>query len=195
MLFQINIDGFVGCIVSVFIVKAGVETLTEAIGNIMGNRPDSEITAGIKKTICGIDGVLGAYDLVLHYYGPESAFGSVHVAVDSDTDANTIYELTNKINEVVATKYHVFLTVGIYSVDQSKKAETDRIKEIVSRSEGTLGAHGFFIDERTKRLSFDVEIDFSVKDRDRLSAEIKNGLSKIYPDYAITILFDANYSD
>ena len=87
MLFDITVDGFLGAAISIFIIKAGIEMLMESIGSIMGARPDAEVTKEIKSTVNSIEGVKGAFDLVLHDYGPDSAMGSVHVEVDSDITA------------------------------------------------------------------------------------------------------------
>lgn len=195
LLFDINIDGYIGCVIAAFIIKAGFEIFLEALSHIMGKRPDSEISAGIKKSICEIDGVFGAYDLALHYYGPEAAFGSVHVAVNSDLDATEVYKLSAKINKTIAEKYQVFLTVGIYPVDESKQPEVKKIMDTVAKSSGTLGSHGFFIDGEEKQMTFDVVIDFSVNDRAKLAEEIKANLAEIFPGYGVNINFDTNFSD
>ena len=102
----VNLDGWLGAAISLFILKAGGGMLLEAVGNIMGNRPDAEVSRRIRETVECVPGVLGAYDLVLHNYGPDSAIGSVHVEIDGSLDASA----AKKLVDASAKKLGVNLT-------------------------------------------------------------------------------------
>ena len=65
--------------ISIMIVKAGWEIMSDTLDDILGRRPDRELTVGIKRLICEEPEVRGAYDLVLNNYGPNKFLGSVHV--------------------------------------------------------------------------------------------------------------------
>ena len=191
----VSIDGVLGVIISFFIIKAGIEMLIESVDHIIGNRPDSEISRQIKATIGTIDGVLGAYDLVLHNYGPDRAIGSVHIEVPSTLNANEIHRLTQKVQRTVYEAFSVFLTVGIYSSDETLHAIRDRIFEITKNHEGVLGTHAFFLNDTEKFLSLDVLVDFSVADRDAFAEELKKEYAEVLPGYTFQVNFDVNYSD
>ncbi len=191
----VSIDGVLGVIISFFIIKAGIEMLIESVDHIIGNRPDSEISRQIKATIGTIDGVLGAYDLVLHNYGPDRAIGSVHIEVPSTLNANEIHRLTQKVQRTVYEAFSVFLTVGIYSIDEARGEVRDRIFEITKKHEGVLGTHAFFLNDTEKFLSLDVLVDFSVADRDAFAEELKKEYAEVLPGYTFQVNFDVNYSD
>lgn len=195
LIFHISVDGIVGAVISVFIVKAGLEMLLESIGSVMGNRPDSEVTKSIKQTVREIDGVLGAYDLVLHDYGPDSAIGSIHIEVPSTLTADEIHKLTTRVQLAVEEKYHIFVTVGIYSVDEEKKTLRDEIRRICTAHPGVLGTHGVFVDEDLKYASFDALTDFTVENKEALRQALRGELQPLLPGMDIHINFDVNYSD
>ncbi len=60
------IDGWIGCVISLVILKAGLELLLDTLSSIVGRRADSQLSQEIKQRLCTVDGILGAYDLVLH---------------------------------------------------------------------------------------------------------------------------------
>lgn len=195
LIFHISIDGILGAIISLLIIKAGTEMLLEAVSDIMGNRADAEITKDIRKTVASIDGVQGAYDLILHNYGPESAIGSVHVEIPATMTAREVHVLIKKIQEKIYEEFHVFMTVGIYAVDDAYAAQSEAIRAKAKTHEGVLGTHGYFFDTENKYISFDVVTDFTVKDRDALCRDFQAELQEMFPGYRIEFNLDTNYSD
>ena len=195
LLLKLNLDGIIGAVISVFILRAGVEMLLGAVGDIMGRRPDSAISGQIKATVNAIPDVLGAYDLILHNYGPDSAIGSIHVEVPADMDGRSLHRLTRAIQAAVLEKFHVFLTVGFYAVDSARQADFARIDAAAKRFPGVLGTHGVYFDDGQRLLSFDVVVDFTVRDKAALCAGIRDALSLAYPGYTVVINCDTNYTD
>ncbi|MBR6444275.1 MAG: cation transporter, partial [Firmicutes bacterium] len=170
IIFHINLEGIMGAVISVFIIKAGIEIMRETLSNIIGARLDSDTSLAIKEKINSHEGVHGSYDLILHNYGPSELIGSVHIEVDDDMPANKIDELTRQITGEIYTEFGVLLTVGIYASNtqdpkslEMKRAVTDLIAEYPQ----ILQMHGFYVNDKTKLVSFDVIIDFKVEDRQK----------------------------
>ena len=69
----LSLEAYLGLIISLVIIKAGIDILRETISQIIGERVDSDLAVDIKKTVTGFEDVAGAYDLVLHSYGPDTA--------------------------------------------------------------------------------------------------------------------------
>ncbi len=196
--FGISVDGFIGLIISGFIIKAGVELLGQPVSQVVGARANSETTKGMKADIRQIEGVLGAYDLVLHNYGPDYAVGSVHVEVDDRLSAREIHLLTKKIQRLIVSKYDVFLSVGIYAVDMCDDdlgAVQKSIKSVVNSCDGVIQSHGIFIDSASKYVSLDAVVDFKVEDKLLLRQNIVNNILEICPGYEVDLNFDIDYSD
>lgn len=194
LIFSISVDGYIGAIISAFIIKAGAEMLMDSIGSVIGKRPDSEITKAIKDTVKHIDGVQGAFDLVLHNYGPDKALGSIHVEIPATMTADEIHKLTKQIQLTILDQYHVFLTVGIYAVDSIHREQRNNIKQFALEHPGVLGSHGIFIDDEHTYVSFDVLTDFTVHDRETLTNELTKQVQTILPNYTVSISYDTNYS-
>ena len=191
----LNPDGWIGAVISLFVLKAGAGMLMESVGNIMGNRPDAEVSKKIRETVEAVPGVIGAYDLVLHNYGPDTAIGSIHVEIDGSLDAAAIHRLTHAVQRAVIDAFRVFLTVGIYAIDPVRSDDIAAIEAAAKAHPGVKAVHGVFFDDDGSAISFDVLVDFSVRDRAALREAILADLAQRFPDRSITINFDTDYSD
>ena len=107
---DINIEAYVGALISIFIIKSGIEIFMDAVNEILGKRVDKKTINEIKKTICKIENVYGAYDLMLHNYGPDRYVGSVHIEIPDSMTAEEIDPLERKISNIVLEKHNIYLT-------------------------------------------------------------------------------------
>ena len=195
-IFSISLDGVIGAIISLFIIKAGIEILLEPLDSMLGARPDTEISKEIKSEINSIDGVLGAYDLILHNYGPDYAIGSVHIEVDAGMSAKDIHCLTQTVQSQIMQNHKVFLTVGLYAIDKEHEDIRKQIHKLATAHEGVLATHGIFINDDLKFLSFDVLVDFTVRNRDALAKAIKEEIKQAFPQYeTVALNFDTDFSN
>ncbi len=191
-----NIEGYVGCLIALLIIRAGIELMVDAIRSIIGTRIDSDMSKNIKEEINSHEEVLGTYDLSLHEYGPYKTIGSVHIEVDDKMQASEIHALTRKMIEDVFNKFGVVLTIGIYATNDSSTCYAkikDSVKELIKSYDDILELHGFYV--RDDRVSFDLVFDFKCKDRLKIIEEIKNELIKLYPSYTFDIVIDNDLSD
>lgn len=195
----ISLEAYVGVIISIVIVKAGIDMLRETIDDILGHRPDPELAVGIKRTVCEDPDVLGAYDLLLDSYGPDLTIGAVHVEVPDTMTAAQIDAMTRRVQATVYDEHRIALaTVGIYSRNTTDDAIVEMrsaVTRCVMSHEGVLQMHGFYADAERHVASFDIIIDFSVADRNSLYAQIVEDVQALYPDYAFTITLDRDLSD
>ncbi len=194
MIFHITLDGWIGAVIAVFIIKAGWEMLTESVSSVIGNRPDSEVSHAIRDAVCEHPEVFGAYDLILHDYGPDYAIGSVHIEIPADMSADQIHRLTRAITEEIYVKFHVILTVGIYAIDQQHEDIRKKIHQTAMEHEGVLGTHAIYIDDAEKYITIDVITDFNVN-RTALKEDLEGHIREYLPGYRSDINFDNNFSD
>ena len=189
----ISVEAYVGILISVFIAKAGIELIIEALNEILGSRADNELVDEIKKTICEEENVTGAYDLILHSYGPNRIVGSVHVEVPGEMNAVELDSLQRRIAKSVAEKHRVLMgAVGVYSLDnspESKAIREDVMKTVMSHKE-VVQAHGFRVDQKNKVINLDVIIDYDVKDRVSMFQQISGEIQEKYPDYRLELILD-----
>ena len=94
LLWNYNLDGFLGVIIAVVILRAGLGMLLNTLNDILGRRVDAQTAEEIRSEISSFEGVLGAYDLFLDSYGPQKLAGSVHIEVYNTMTAAEIDILT-----------------------------------------------------------------------------------------------------
>lgn len=194
----IPIDGILGAAISLVIIRAGYKMMMAPISELMGERIPAGLAKAIKNDICSIRPVMGAYDLMLHNYGPEQMTGAVHIAIPAEMTAEQIHFLSQKIRSEIYSKYSVLLTIGIYAVittDEAIVKMQNDITRIVMSLPGILQVHGMFIDSEQKQISFDIVLDFSVKNVNEVENEITGILSTVYPSYSIKVNIDKDYCD
>lgn len=199
MIFNISLEAYVGVLLSIFIIKAGLELIKESVDNILGVRVESDLAKSIKKEITKEKDIQGAYDLILNNYGPDKYLGSVHIEVADTLSVADIDKISRKITKTVLKKFGVILhTIGVYSINTKDKkiAEVKKeISKIVFSHKGILQMHGFYLDEEDKTISFDVIIDFKIKNREELYREIYDKVQNEYKNYKIDITLDIDVSD
>ena len=199
MIFDISLEAYVGVLLAIFIIKAGLELIKESVDNMLGVRVESDLARSIKKEITKDKDIQGAYDLVLNDYGPDRYLGSIHIEVSDTLSVADIDKISRKITKTILRKYGVLLhTIGVYSVNTKDKKIIEAQKEIskiVFSHEGILQMHGFYLDEEDKSISFDIIIDFKIKNREEVYKEIYDEVQNKYKDYKIDINLDIDISD
>lgn len=194
----ISLEAWLGAVIAVVIIKAGIDMLRETLSKVLGRRVEADKAQAIKETISSVPGVYGAYDLVLNDYGPDTLEGSVHVEVDETSDARTISALSREIQRRVLALDGVFITaVGVYArptADAEALKLEKELKELVFSHDHVVQLHGFSFNRETRQVVFDIIIDFEV-DREALYAQIVSEVEQRFPDYRFTVVLDTDVSD
>lgn len=194
ILWGVSLEAYVGVLISAFIIKAGIEMLLEPVNELLGKRMDRGFLRAIRETICEEEAVSGAYDLLLHSYGPDTYVGSVHVEIPDTMTAGEIDLMEHRITERVYEKHGVVLAgIGIYAVntqDEEVKQIRANVMRIIDEHEGVVQTHGFRVDKEEKRLHLDIILDFALPDRQAQYEHICNDLCEAYPDYDVTVTMD-----
>ena len=199
LLFKVSLEAYVGVLLSIIIIKSGLELIKESVDNMLGTRIESDLSRKIKKEVTKETGVEGAFDLILNNYGPDKYLGSIHIEVKDTLSVSEVDKISRNITKRVMNKYGVILhTIGIYSINTKDKNIVDiqkNIHKIVFSHKGILQMHGFYIDEKEKNISFDIIIDFKIKDREELYRKIYDEVKNEYKGYKLNITLDVDISD
>ena len=193
LIWGISLEAYVGVIISVFIIKAGVEMMIETVNAILGKRGDKEETDRIKKLICEEPEVRGAYDLIMFNFGPSKNYASVHIELPDTMTVDKVDELTRRIQAKIYLNTGVILTgVGVYSYNTSDN-ETAKIRnavqKIVLEHDWALQLHGFYADTENKTIRFDVVVSFDIDRAEALDILTKE-VSSQFPGYSLQIVPD-----
>lgn len=194
---HIGLEGYVGVLIALIIIKSAYEILKETVNTMLGERADSELSKELKKRIMFFSEVQGAYDLNLHNYGPSSIVASIHIQVKNDMTAEEIHILTREIEYVIYAEFGIALTIGIYAAND--KGEFGEIKtslgEVIKKYKTILQIHGFYVDKKKSNVYFDLVFDFDEKNKDKIKNEIIKEMQEKYPEYNFNVIIDLDITD
>ena len=197
IIWHISLEGYLGVIISIFILKSAIDILKEAIDDMIGTRADPELTQKLREFINSYEDVLGVYDIIIHNYGPNKIIASVHIQVDDNITAKEIHKITRRIIVDVYNKFGIILTMGIYASNDTGKYKEikEYIGSIIKDYKYIIQMHGFYVDEEDNAISFDLIFDFDELEPQKKIEEIVQKLKNKYPEYSFNIILDTDISD
>ena len=193
----ISLEAYMGVIIAGFIIKAGIDMISDTVSDILGRRADVEVSKKIKEIVVSEQDVLGAYDLFVHNYGPGREYASIHIELPDSMTVDKVDVLTRKLTDRVYRETGVVLTgVGVYSRNSGKEAEKLRqtIEEIVLVHDWALQMHGFYLDEINKVIRFDVVMSFDMPHSEGIKI-LCDEIKEKFPDYEPLIVADIDITD
>ena len=199
MLFHVSLEAWLGAVISLVIIKSGLEMLKDTISQILGERNDPQLARSIKQTVMSFPDVKGAYDLVLNNYGPDAWNGSIHIEVPDTCSADQLDRLIRSIQTEVFSKHQVILTaIGVYSLNTRDKEviETQKkVQNIVFSHQYVKQMHGFYLVKEEKSIRFDIVVSFDASDRNAVYQAVIADVQKAFPDYLLTVTLDTDFSE
>ena len=199
----INLDGWFGLAVAGFIVKSGIGLVIETADPLLGTPPTGEFVSSLAKRVMNYDGVLGFHDLVVHTYGHDRIFASVHVEVDSDIDILISHDLIDNIEndfkkDGIDLVIHLDPVVTKDEELSEAKREVGAVMLIISQECGcAFSIHDFRMVRGVTHtnLIFDVVAPYECKLCDsELTAMISEKISALSRSYNAVITVDRNYT-
>ncbi len=198
LIWGISLEAYVGAVISIVIIKAGIEMMIETLDDIIGKRGDADTASQIRKLLNEEPEVRGAYDLTLFNYGPDKYYGSVHMELPDTMTVDEVDKLTRKIQVKVYKETGVILTgIGVYSYNTSND-EAARIRNTIQKTilshEWAMQIHGFYADTINKTMRFDVVVSFDIDHQEAVKI-MHEEVQALYPDYTISIIPDIDATD
>lgn len=198
LVWHISLEAWLGAVISVVIVKSGIEMLRETISHLLGQRVSVETARKVRECIMSFPQVHGVYDLIFHDYGPEMFNCSGHIEVPDTLSAREIDQLQRQITIELYVRHGIILTaLSVYTfsvTDDRDKAVRSEIYSIAMSVEHVLEAHGFYLDEEQKRIQFDIIVSFDAPDRDAVYNDVVSRVRKKYPEYELYCTLDTDFS-
>ena len=198
MLWNVSLDGILGALISLVIIKAGIEMLTSPVNELLGAKISPELLSQIKREVGEHEEVHGVFDIIVHNYGPDVQIGSLHINVMDTMNAHQIHGLTRRISEEMFARHGIIMTVGVYAVatGENKRAELQHtVMQALAAHEHITQVHGFYYFEDERRVSIDIVPDLTIHDDAAFIEELKAEVQPLVPDAQVTIVIDHNYSE
>jgi cation diffusion facilitator family transporter len=195
----VSLESYLAALISLVIIKAGYEMISETLSEIIGERIDKDVIDELKQTIMEFEDVYGVYDVVLHNYGPDTLIGSLHIEVLDTYTAGQLDELQRHLMKAAYDKNNIILAgISVYarnSKNDRAKQDFEKVRHLVMSHKYVLQMHGFYINYEEKIMNFDIILDFDSPDRNEEYMHILSDVQEAFPDFAIGITLDLDVSD
>lgn len=126
---NLMIDGYVGLLLSLFIMYGGIKLVGETISPLLGKKNNEELKQKILEKLKDYPIVIGYHDLMIHDYGPSKAFVSIHFEIDKNHDPLYVHEIIDKFEREFLQE-DIILTVH-YDPVVTDSEELNVIKHLV----------------------------------------------------------------
>jgi cation diffusion facilitator family transporter len=162
--FGINLDGYISILVALFIAYGGVKLFRDTANKLLGTAPSKEALAEIEARIKRFDGVIGFHDLLVHSYGQNKTYASVHVELDSSLTSTEAHDIVDSIEKDFKLNSNVTLLIHTdpVVVDDATDRLYKQVVEVVKSINGEFSVHGFQPRANSHLLSFDVAVPYGV---------------------------------
>lgn len=196
---DINIDGYLGIFVSLFVFWAGFSILKEATGTLLGKPPTPEFVKDLQDKILSYDGVLGIHDLMLHDYGPGRLFGSVHVEVASDVDVSISHDIIDNIEKEIFENLGVLLVIHMDPLEvNTEKVNIIResVLSVVKSINSEYSIHDFRLVESPSHtnLIFDLVIPYGhTQSREEIAGIVSKKIKELDSKYCCVITVEHSF--
>lgn len=197
---DLPVDGFIGIIVSLFVLKAGIEIIRDTVDELLGKPADAEITRQICNIVCCDKRIIGIHDLIIHNYGPGNMFGSCHAEVRSDEDFIAAHDLIDRIEHEIHSKLKISMSIHMDPIEVDNE-QINHCKAVVSGILREISPRLSFHDFRAvtgdthTNLIFDIVVPFDIKlSNSEIKKQIDNALADEPVKYYTVITFDREYT-
>lgn len=197
---KINIDGFVGLLVSLVVMWAGIGIARDTLEPLIGQPVDPQLYKKISDFVESYDGILGSHDLIVHNYGPTRSLASIHAEVPNDVDVEVSHEIIDRIERDAAKKLGLFLVIHMDPIavgDGRVTALKSQIDGVLKQLDSRLTLHDFRVvdGEQQINLIFDVVIPHSYheKEKAQLRLELEEKVHGLDPRYQCVITLENGY--
>ena len=196
---DLPIDGYMGIVVSLFILYAGFGILKESIGIILGRPPSKELVDELVEFIMSHEEILGIHDLVIHSYGETRIFASIHTEIAADGDLIQAHDVIDTIEKNVMEKFGIELVIHmdpIVTNDETVEKHYQIVHKTIKDIDECLDIHDFRVVEGPTHtnLIFDVVIPHRYRmSNDELKEEISAGIRAVNSNYCLVITVDNCY--
>ncbi|MEG0313681.1 MAG: cation diffusion facilitator family transporter [Erysipelotrichaceae bacterium] len=191
-----QLDGYMGLIVAVLVLGTGVSIIKDTCNDLLGKAPDEEFNKNLCDKVCSYEGILGVHDLMIHSYGPNRTFVSIHAEVSSNEDILVSHDLIDNIERDMLEQWNVHLVIHMDPINVSDPLTNElrnKIINIISNIDPKLNVHDFRMvaGETHSNLIFDILVPFEVElDETELISNISNEVTKLNKNYYCVITID-----
>lgn len=196
MLTGVNLDGYMGAAVALFIVFSGVQLTISTADPLLGQAPEGELVQTITEKMLSYPGIIGMHDLAVHNYGVGRCFASAHCEVDAKNDILVSHDLIDNIERDFSRDFGIHMVIHLDPVivgDARTDALHCKVQSLVTALYPTVTIHDFRViwGVTHSNIVFDAAVPFAVKDSDAvITQKLEAEIQKLDPDYRTVVTID-----
>ena len=196
MLTGVNLDGYMGAAVALFIVFSGVQLTISTAYPLLGQAPEGELVQTITEKMLSYPGIIGMHDLAVHNYGVGRCFASAHCEVDAKNDILVSHDLIDNIERDFSRDLGIHMVIHLDPVivgDARTDALHCKVQSLVTALYPTVTIHDFRViwGVTHSNIVFDAAVPFAVKDSDAvITQKLEAEIQKLDPDYRTVVTID-----
>ena len=196
---NVQLDGWVGLVVALFILWSAVQAARDTISPLLGQAPDPLLVKEIESLVMGHDTVVGIHDLVVHDYGPGRCIISLHAEVPADEQVLELHDVIDNIEEELAQKLHCEAVIHMDPVvvgDPTVTALHQQVAALVKTIDPRITIHDFRMvpGQTHTNLIFDAVIPFDERlTRQQVADRIRQMVSEMEGDYRAVVKVENSY--
>lgn len=196
MLTGVNLDGYMGAAVALFIVFSGVQLTISTADPLLGQAPEGELVQTITEKMLSYPGIIGMHDLAVHNYGVGRCFASAHCEVDAKNDILVSHDLIDNIERDFSRDLGIHMVIHLDPVivgDARTDALHRKVQSLVTALYPIVTIHDFRViwGVTHSNIVFDAAVPFAVKDSDAvITQKLEAEIQKLDPDYRTVVTID-----
>lgn len=196
MLTGVNLDGYMGAAVALFIVFSGVQLTISTADPLLGQAPEGELVQTITEKMLSYPGIIGMHDLAVHNYGVGRCFASAHCEVDAKNDILVSHDLIDNVERDFSRDLGIHMVIHLDPVivgDARTDALHCKVQSLVTALYPTVTIHDFRViwGVTHSNIVFDAAVPFAVKDSDAvITQKLEAEIQKLDPDYRTVVTID-----
>ena len=181
---DLKIDGWCGILVALFIMYAGIRSVKETVGPLLGMPPEKEFVDEIEQIVLSYEKIVGIHDLIVHDYGPGRVVVSLHAEVNGKDDIYALHDVIDNIEQRLSEELGCVAVIHMDPIE-TDNAVTSKVREDVAEAVKLLGdnvtIHDFRLvpGESHTNLIFDVVVPHEIKMSDKeIKEKVRNIISE-----------------
>ena len=196
---HVSIDGWIGVVVAVFILRAGWGAAKDTLNPLLGTAPDPELVKAIQQLVLSHEQVVGMHDLVIHDYGPGRRMCSFHAEVPEGDDIMEAHDAIDHIEREIQEKFGIETTAHMDPIatgDSEVARLREQMSELVREIDQDMSIHDFRLTRgpRHSNLIFDVVVPHRCRLSDEeIGRRITEAAEQVVPGCYVVLQLDRSY--
>lgn len=193
------IDGFVGAAVAFIVILVGIQSIIESSNNLLGVRPNKELVKEMQKVLDSYDSIVDYHDLLIHKYGPDNYFVTVHIEMDARWSLLEAHAVIDQIEEEFQEKFNSSTVCHLDPIVLNNDKYNDiymTVKQTLKKEDEKFNFHDFrVIEEQDKnQIHLDVVVPRHIQSTDdEIYQLLKDALKEKYSEFSLILKYDRNY--